>query len=134
MTLVAGTIKTHEPIFQIKRNNGKISSITVIMPVWQERGEDEKVYLKLPMLGGLRTYASNTQDSEKAIKEAIQIFCTAAEKHGLGIEGELQILGWNISSEDNDNTQLKMQISSPMFDLMLDTGEPTAVNIEMEAA
>jgi hypothetical protein len=123
---------SNEPIIEVIRNSGKLTSIKVIMPTWNELGEDNKVYTKMPMLGGLVTYSLNELDSDLAVKEAIQCFCSAAEKFGIGLEKELQSLGWKIVSENENHIVLSIQSEMPVFELMLETGDTKAMDIELE--
>jgi len=127
-------VTTTETIIEVTRKSGTLSSIKVIMPAWNEHSEDGKILTRMPMLGGLITYALDEADAEVAIREAIHCFCLAAEKHGMGVERELMTIGWCISAEESDTTIMRMPSSTPMFDLMIETGETKALDIEMEAA
>lgn len=125
---------SNEPIIEVIRKDGKLSSIKVIMPTWNEVGEDNKVYTKMPMLGGLVTYAMDELDADKAVNEALHCFCIASEKFGIGLEKELQCLGWNVISETEGHVVLSIHSEIPAFELMLETGDTKALDIELEAA
>ena len=45
--------------------------------------------VKIPLIGGI-TYATDHNDAQVAIAEAISCFCIAAEKYGDGVEVELE--------------------------------------------
>jgi hypothetical protein len=125
---------SNEPIIEVIRKDGKLSSVKVIMPTWNELGEDNKIYTKMPMLGGIVTYAINELDADIAVKEAIHCFCVAADKFGMGLEKELESIGWNIVSKNDEHIILSIHSEMPAFELMLETGDTKALNIELEAA
>jgi hypothetical protein len=82
-----------EANIQITRNGGKLSSISVSMPVWSKHADDGNLIVFLPMLG-LETIAKDDNDAEQAIEEAIISFCIASERWGQGLDKELQALKW----------------------------------------
>ena len=125
---------SNEPIIEVIRKAGKLASIKVIMPTWNEVGEDGKINTKMPMLGGLVTYSMNELDADIAVKEAIECFCIASEKFGIGLENELQSIGWNIVSESDNHVVLSIRSEMPVFEFMLETGDTKALDIELEAA
>ena len=125
---------SNEPIIEVIRTNGRLSTIKVIMPTWNELGEDNKIYTKMPMLGGLITYAIDELDADIAVREAIHCFCIASEKFGIGLENELMRIGWNIVSEIENHTVLSIHSEMPAFEFMLETGDTKALDIELEAA
>lgn len=86
-------MSTTEANIKITRQGGKVTSISVFMPIWSKSSEKGNLLVNLPLLG-IETIAKDEQDSEIAIEEAIQSFCIVAEKFGQGIERELQALGW----------------------------------------
>ncbi len=108
----------------ITRNEGKLASISVQMPIWSKESEfDNNTIVKLPLLG-VETIAKNEYDAEIAIKEAIQSFCVVAEKFGQGVEAELQSLGWKIV-DSNGNPILGFCVSETdaLLDRLLQTGD-----------
>ncbi|MDZ4072986.1 MAG: hypothetical protein U1C70_14280 [Sediminibacterium sp.] len=118
----------------ITRNDGKLASISVQMPIWSKQSEfDGNTIVKLPLLG-IETVAKNDDDAEIAIKEAIQSFCGVAEKFGEGIEKELQSLGWKLV-DSNGNPVLGFCVSETdaLLDRLLQTGDNyTNENLEIE--
>lgn len=121
-----------EPIIEVIRHNEKLSSLKVIMPIWNESGEDNKIYTKIPLLGGLKTYSINENDTDIAVKEAIECFCIAAERYGNGLENELENIGWVLTLSSDNRTVLNIDSSNSMFNLVLQTGETTALDLELE--
>lgn len=124
-------MQTNEPLIEITRKDNKLSSVKVIMPTWNELGDDDKIYCNIPLLGGLKTYAMDLDDAKIAIKEAIHCFCVAAEKVGNGLEGELKMLGWQLVNTTEDTVTFGIHSEVEAFELVLETGEPTAVQLEM---
>jgi len=108
------------PTIEIIREANKIKSVKVIMPIWHSVCDDNFIQVKVPLLGDMETFASNEDDIETAVKEAIQCFIMAAEDIGQGFEAELKQLGWK--SEKNNST-LKVKTNIPAFEFMMDTGE-----------
>jgi hypothetical protein len=127
-------ISTAETKIEVTRKEGKLTSIKVIMPTWHDHGDDGQIYTTMPFLGGLTTYSLDHSDSEIAIKEAIHCFCIASEKHGMGVERELQSLGWEVDEESQNSIILSIPTMNQIFDLVVKTGETKALDIEMEAA
>lgn len=123
-----------EANIEIKRTANKHVSISVSMPVWSKESEfDGNILVKLPLLD-IDTIASNEQDAEIAIKEAIQSFCIAAEKFGEGIEKELQALGWK-RVDHNGNPILGFCVSETdeLLERLFRTGDHY-INPDLEIA
>lgn len=120
-------MKTTEGNIEIKRNEGKLSSISVIMPTWRKQEHDSIISINVPLLG-LKTIAKDFDDADKAIEEAIRCFCIAAEKFGQGFEAELQTLGWEVSKGEKDESLLTFGIESGnlVFEQIMETGEQFA--------
>ncbi len=78
-----------------KTANG-MSKAVINMPVELRKGKDNKIYIKLNLLGDITTFAENESDIDKAIGEAIQSFFIAASFFGKGVKDELEKLGWQI--------------------------------------
>jgi hypothetical protein len=126
-------MNTNEPLIEITRTDNILSSVKVIMPTWNELRDDNKTYCKIPLLGGLNTYAMNDNDAQIAVKEAIHCFCIAAEKFGQGLENELIMLGWQELSKTDNVSVFSIHTDIAAFELILETGETTAVQVEITA-
>jgi hypothetical protein len=123
-----------EANIEIKRTINKHVSISVSMPVWSKESEfDGNIIVKLPLLD-IDTIASNEQDAEIAIKEAIQSFCVAAEKFGEGIEKELQALGWKrVDQKGNPVLGFCVSETDELLERLLQTGD-NYINSDLEIA
>ncbi|MEZ2446110.1 hypothetical protein AB6805_30555 [Chitinophaga sp. RCC_12] len=117
-------MSTTEANIKITRNGDKLASIAVSMPVWNKISDHNHLLIKLPLLG-IDTIAKDEMDAEKAIEEAIISFCIVADKHGQGIEKELQALGWKSFSCDNNEPGLEYDVpeSEDMLERLLETGD-----------
>jgi hypothetical protein len=91
---------TTEASITITKDEGKITFISVQMPIWTKWNDFGNLSVRIPLLG-LETIAKDDNDAEKAIEEAIVSFCVVAEKFGQGIEKELAVLGWRCAGNDN---------------------------------
>ncbi|NIG57252.1 hypothetical protein [Chitinophaga sp. Cy-1792] len=91
---------TTEANITITKREGKITFISVSMPIWTKWNDFGNLSVNIPLLG-IETIAKDGNDAEKAIEEAIISFCVIAEKFGQGIEKELQVLGWQLAGDDN---------------------------------
>lgn len=85
---------------KITKNDGKVTFISVAMPICTQRNNFGNFSVRLPLLG-FETIARDGDDAKRAIEEAIISFCIIAERFGLGVEKELQGLGWKNIEEDN---------------------------------
>lgn len=124
--------QTNEISIEITREDCNISSVSVIMPTWNHTGSDNKLYAKIPFLG-LETYGKNDNDLQVAIKEAIACFCIAAEKHGKGLEQELESLGWTkVENKKNSHSILSNNPSvNPAIDSAISTGDIRALLVDL---
>lgn len=118
MNLPEATIETH-------RNGGKLSSISAIMPVWMKKEEDGHTKVIIPLLG-LTTWAASENDVEAAASEAIQSFCMAAEKHGLGVDEELKALGWDAEETSPKHGLLSHTTSDELLQQVMQTADQFA--------
>lgn len=123
-----------EANIKITRTGNKLSSISVLMPIWNKLSDHGNLIVSLPVLG-IDTIAKDENDSEKAIEEAIISFCIVAERFGQGIEKELQSMGWVMVANDNNEPVLGYNISDPdaILERILLTGE-SYVNTHLEIA
>lgn len=103
-------MKTSEANIKLVKRDNKISSLSVIMPMWQ-KAEDEAVIVNIPLFN-IKTFARNEEGAIVAIEESLKCFCISAENFGKGVEIELQLLGWQIVSEDDNETLLNFSLQS----------------------
>ncbi len=92
----------------ITRENGVLSFISLVLPVWIKC--EDIFSISIPMFH-LKTFAKNESEIQVAVEEAVKSFCIAAEKFGRGLEAELGELGW--SKEDSD-----LSFNLPQSDVM----------------
>lgn len=73
----------------------------------------------------------NESDAEVAVKEAFQAFCIISEKHGMGIENELEYIGWerDMSGLDTDNIVMKIPVQKPVMERVMDTGDTRLLSV-----
>ena len=115
---------------EIAREDHKLSSASVIMPTWNRKGNDGKIYAKIPFLG-LETYGNDENDLDKAVEEAFACFCIASEKHGLGLESELEYIGWTkTDKKDEVHSFLQAVTENEAFESALNTGDTRALMYE----
>ena len=124
-------MEQNNPTIEITRKNGVLNLVKIIMPTWNELGEDNKVYSKIPLLGGLTTYAMNESDADMAVREAIHCFCVASEKHGMGLEKEIQCIGWELFSKKEETSTFIIHSEVTVFELMMETGHTKAMELNM---
>lgn len=121
-------MKTTEANIEIKRNgDGKLISVSAIMPTWSKMEDDGNLTVNIPLFG-IRTFAKNSADSDVATKEAITCFCIASEKFGHGLEQELIVMGWEIIEDSLDRVTLNYSVESRDFvmEQIMQTGEQFA--------
>ena len=116
----------------IIRDNGKLSSISVVMPFWDKTLEDESLLIDIPMFT-IQTSATDDLDALIATREAITAFCLSAERFGKGLETELRSIGWIFTEQKEDFSSLSFNIPSQNFvvDRMIQTGEQFADKLEI---
>lgn len=130
-------MQTNEANIEITKKGNKIFSIAVVMPMWDKMGDDGFLKIDIPLLS-IRTFAKDEQDAQKAIEEAIKIFCINAEKFGAGLVNELRILGWSHNNEVDNTVSMVYSVSDTNFVLeqIMETGEQYAHthSLELELA
>ena len=129
-------MNTNEILFEISRENGVLTSAKIIMPTWSRVGEDGNIYIEIPLLE-LSTFGANEEDAEVAIKEAFECFCILAEKHGKGLERELELLGWNRAIKKNPVKHyalLNFKSPNPAINNMAKTGASMALTFQPQMA
>ncbi len=115
---------------EITRADHKLSSVSVIMPTWNRKGSDGKLYASIPFLG-LETCGVDEDDLEVAVKEAFICFCLAAEEYGLGLESELEFLGWTQVEERSDTHSILNNFpSNKGIEAALSTGDTRLITLD----
>lgn len=130
-------MNTNEILFEITRENGVLTSAKIIMPTWSRTGEDGNVYVKLPLLGEISTFGVDEEDADIAIREAFECFCIVAEKHGKGLEKELELLGWNRAKKKSPIKHyalLNFKVHNPAFNNITKTGDVMALTFQPKMA
>jgi hypothetical protein len=118
-------MKTAEGNIEIKRKNGALCSISVIMPIWSKLLDDATISVDVPLFG-LKTFVKSEEDVDVAVEEAIKCFCIASEKFGQGIEKELQTIGWTFENEKDDLLNFIIDSENSVFEQIMETGEQFA--------
>lgn len=113
-----------EPIVEINRSEGFLS-VKAIMPTWNKLDENGHICIRMPLLGAdAITHALNDDDAEVAVNEAFQCFCMVSEKHGMGLENELEFIGWKKEpNSDKNKSILTLNSDVPAYDSIMDTGD-----------
>lgn len=118
---------------EITRNGLIISAVKVIMPTWDRKGDDGKTYVSIPFLG-LETYGINDEDVDLAIEEVIKCFVIAAEKNGLGLESELEFLGWEkVQNQpiEKEHSLFNVIPKESVYESIVNTGDTRALMFEI---
>lgn len=123
-------MKFTEANIEINRIDGKLSSITIDMPIWDKIVEDEFMSVNIPFLG-IKTFAKDEIDAQESIKECINLFCVTSEKFGNGLETELRLLGWEFISEDKESVVMSFNTSNVIFDQIMETGDKFVETLEL---
>jgi hypothetical protein len=125
-------MKTSEANIEIVRIDGKLVSISVIMPTWNKVEHDKGISVNLPLLG-IKTWAKNDDDAEIAIEEAIKSVCIVAERFGRGIETELEAIGWSMIHKSDSLALLNFSVESTntVLEQIMETGDQYAHNFEL---
>jgi hypothetical protein len=118
----------------IRTSSGKITAVSVLMPVWSKQCGEGHLNIKIPLLR-IDTVALDDNDAEKAIEEAIVSFCIVAEKFGRGVEEELIALGWHSMSAEANEPIIGYNLPNrnEVLDDIMRTGE-NYVNEHLEIA
>lgn len=125
-------MKSISATIDIQRVEGKLTSIKVLMPTWNQFCEDNSINVEMPVFG-ISTQVSEESEIDEAIKEAIIIFCIASEKHGKGLEKELEVIGWKKErGQTKSHALLNVQPKTTMFEQMMSTGETRAMMINLD--
>lgn len=124
--------KTISGSIEIKRNRGKLDSISVVMPIWDKTIEDGFLSINIPLFA-ISTFAKDESDIDQSVREAIQLFCINSEKFGNGLENELRVLGWNHGETKKQTTALSFEVSqrNQVFGQVMQTGEEFAEKLDI---
>jgi hypothetical protein len=115
----------------IARVNNKLSEVKLIMPTWNRIGSDNKVYINIPFFN-IETFGHNDEDADLAIEEAVKCFCLLAEEEGLGLDFELEFMGWEIQENSNKiNHIFNVTPNNPAIESMMRTGSQTALEFSI---
>lgn len=88
-------MSTIETSIKIVRNEGKLISVAVVMPIRVEKNTDGNFSVYMPLFYS-EALAKDESDVEKVVEESVIDYCRDAEEFGPGLETELQELGWEI--------------------------------------
>lgn len=115
-----------EANIEITRANGLVT-ISVSMPTWNKQTDSGFVEVSIALLG-IRTFARDQDDAERAISEAIQCFCIQADRFGRGLDKELEDLGWHLQHEQATIKLMDFPIqkNNLVMDQLMQAGEPFA--------
>ena len=124
--------KTVSGDIEIKRIKGKLSAISVVMPIWDRTIEDGYLSVSIPLFA-ISTFAKDESDVDQAVREAIISFCVNAEKFGNGLERELRVLGWSCGETKENMTTLSFEVSqrNQIFEQVMQTGEQFAEKLDV---
>lgn len=116
----------------ISRKGGKLHTISVAMPIWDNIGEDGFLSIDIPLFN-LKSFAKDESNADESIREAIVAFCIGAEKHGKGLETELKVLGWSFTDQTENMTVMSFELSERNFMLnrVMQTGESFADKLDI---
>ena len=115
--------------------SGKLTSVSVVMPIWDKTSRDGKIAVNVPHFG-IKTFALDFNDADTAIKESLKAFCINAEKFGRGLESELKIMGWNFDKPSSDSIKMFFEVpkNSVILDQILETGDQFSEKLDLEIA
>lgn len=123
-------MRSREAAIRISRTDNHLANVSVIMPIWSKLDpSDGKLYISIPLFG-LKTVATDENDVQDAVQESIKCFCIAAEKHGLGLESELEYVGWEQLANKDGQLIFETQKSTVM-DSIMETADEVAFNLEV---
>ncbi|MFB9842686.1 hypothetical protein [Mucilaginibacter ginsenosidivorans] len=113
----------NEPTFEIFREDGVLISVKAIIPTWTKQADDGSIEILLPHLGGATIFVESEDDVDKTIDDMFKAFCIMVEKHGNGLEHELEAIGWKSFKKHKVNQSLlNMLPERPVYDFMINTG------------
>lgn len=126
-------VKQNETIIDITRSGKSLLSVKALMPIWTRTGSDNRIYITLPLLGGLETFSENKDGVYTATEEAFKCFCIASEELGDGLEQELVKIGWQLSKPDTDWQHSTMNLVSDKLAIrsMMNTGTISAIDVNL---
>ncbi len=122
-----------EASIDIRRKDGQLFSISVVMPIWDKTEMDNTLSVNIPLFG-LKTFAEDEVDADIAAKEVIKGFCLSADKFGRGLETELKLLGWSFArtkNKDSDIISMIYNVKNEVVDQIMQTGEQFADNLQL---
>jgi hypothetical protein len=102
-------MSTIESSIKIVRNEGKLVSFAVIMPIEVDESTDGNFRIYMPLFYS-EAVAKDESDVEKAVEEFVIDYCRDAEESGPGIETELQELGWVIIDDKANESAFEFYI------------------------
>lgn len=125
-------MKITEASIEINRKKGKLFSISVEMPIWDKLSNDDFISINMPLFG-IKTFAQNELDAEKAIDEALRVFCMNAEKFGKGLEIELKLIGWSFTEQSENFTLMSYNVknNNTVIGQIMQTGEQVVQKLEL---
>lgn len=115
---------------EIVKEDHKVHSVKIVMPVWKKLGNDGITYVNMPLLG-LNTYGKGDEDVDTAISETIIAFCIASEKFGLGLESELDFFGWKRTLNTPNSIIFNIESDNPFMEEVMDTGLEKAFDLDI---
>lgn len=124
-------MNTTEPTIEISRGNG-VLQVKAIIPTWTKEMEDGTIKILLPHLGGAVAFVETAREVEKTINEMFEAFCIMVEKHGQGLEHELELIGWKqLRKHKVNHSLLNMQPKPGVYDFMLTTGDSRLLQVDI---
>lgn len=128
-------MRTVDANIEINRIGGKLSSISVVMPIWDKHSEDGFISVDIPLFG-IKSIAINEEDATLAVNEAIHLFCFNSENFGEGLEKELHHIGWRFINKGKDKTTMSFRISNrdTVLDQIMQTGEQFVERLDLALA
>lgn len=120
----------NQPTIEIIRNSDTLR-VNAIMPVWTKKDSEGKIELLIPLLGeDVVTCALNEEDAEIAINEVFKAFCLVSEKHGMGLENELEYIGWEkVETIDKNKFILIVPSPKPILERVMETGDNRLLSV-----
>ncbi|MGV9004722.1 hypothetical protein [Flavobacterium sp.] len=121
-----------EANIEIIRQEGKLVSVSVAMPIWDKVGDDNILSVNIPLFG-IKTFAENEFDADIAIKEVLTAFCINSEKFGNGLENVLKIIGWSFNERNENFCSMSFSVSNnnSVIDQIMQTGEQVVQKLEL---
>lgn len=117
-------------IVHITRTDGKLASVNVVIPIWISSQDNNNHFdIKIPLLH-LETFVDNLEETDIAIDEVVTNFILLAEKHGGGLENQLELMGWKMEG----STVLNLDSVGTPFEGIMETGTEKSLHINLLAA